>query len=66
MAVAPKPAKDTGTGNARKEPAPGSAGELFAWIADLGAMIPPEELRKFPTDGSKNLDHYLYGHPNVE
>ncbi len=66
MAVAQKPAKDTGTGTARKEPVPGSAGELFEWIADLGSKIPPDELRKFPTDGSKNLDHYLYGHPKVE
>jgi hypothetical protein len=28
--------------------------------------IPPEELAKLPPDLSKNLDHYLYGHPKVK
>ena len=30
------------------------------------AGIPLEELAAIPPDLSKNLDHYLYGHPKVE
>lgn len=25
--------------------------------------IPPEDLARLPTDGARNLDHYLYGSP---
>lgn len=39
------------------------ASSPFAWIDKLMANIPPEELDKFPVDGSVNHDHYLYGAP---
>jgi Arc/MetJ-type ribon-helix-helix transcriptional regulator len=32
-------------------------------IDDLMKDVPEEELAKLPTDGAKNLDHYLYGAP---
>ena len=32
-------------------------------IAALSADASPEELGKAPTDGSAQIDHYLYGHP---
>jgi hypothetical protein len=36
---------------------------FWQWIVELGESIPAEEWAKVPTDGAKNLDHYLYGHP---
>jgi len=35
-------------------------------ISELAASIPDEEWAKVPTDGARNLDHYLYGHPKRE
>lgn len=32
-------------------------------IIDLGKSIPADELTRFPSDGARNLDHYLYGAP---
>jgi hypothetical protein len=32
-------------------------------IDDLIAEIPQKEWSKLPTDGAKNVDHYLYGTP---
>ncbi|MGH2639440.1 MAG: hypothetical protein ACRDF4_09200 [Rhabdochlamydiaceae bacterium] len=35
----------------------------LAWIDDLIASVPPEAWDNFPTEGSVNHDHYLYGAP---
>lgn len=35
-------------------------------VLEIGASVPPEEWEKVPRDLSKNLDHYLYGHPKAE
>ena len=35
-------------------------------IVERGKRIPPEELANFPTDGARNLDHYLYGSPKQD
>ena len=32
-------------------------------IDELMKDVPEDELAKLPTDGAKNLDHYLYGAP---
>jgi len=39
---------------------------IWEIIMELGASIPEEEWAKVPTDGAKNLDHYLYGAPKEE
>lgn len=31
-----------------------------------GKRIPADELANFPTDGARNLDHYLYGAPKQD
>ena len=42
--------------------------ELTIWekIAERGKRIPPEELARIPTDGARNLHHYLYGAPKQD
>ena len=35
-------------------------------IAERGKRIPPEELANVPTDGARNLHHYLYGSPKQD
>ena len=35
-------------------------------IAERGRRIPPEELANVPTDGARNLHHYLYGSPKQD
>jgi|GEM_PF-3141570 len=35
-------------------------------VLEIGAGVPVEEWEKVPRDLSKNLDHYLYGHPKAE
>jgi hypothetical protein len=32
-------------------------------IAEITAEVPAEEFGKLPGDGSREHDHYLYGHP---
>ena len=32
-------------------------------IEAIGKTITPEDLAKFPTDGARNLHHYLHGAP---
>ena len=32
-------------------------------IAEITADVPAEEFDKLPRDGSREHDHYLYGHP---
>lgn len=39
---------------------------IWEIVMELGASIPEEEWAKVPTDGAKNLDHYLYGAPKEE
>jgi hypothetical protein len=38
---------------------------LWQAIAELGESVPEEEWAKVPTDGARNLHHYLYGAPKV-
>ena len=46
----------------RDNPKPPRDGKPFLeWIVDLANSIPEEDVRKMPTDGSINHDHYLYG-----
>ena len=40
--------------------------ELWERLVALSEQIPQEELASFPTDGARNLDHYLYGAPKQE
>lgn len=42
--------------------------ELALWekIVARGKRIPDEELARIPTDGARNLDHYLYGAPKQD
>jgi len=35
-------------------------------IEALGKEIPREELERFPTDGARNLHHYLHGAPKQD
>jgi hypothetical protein len=37
--------------------------DAFAYIAELGAKIPAEELAKLPRDLAENFDHYHDGSP---
>lgn len=36
---------------------------LWEMIEDLADKVPDEAWDELPTDGSINVDHYLYGHP---
>ncbi len=36
---------------------------IWEVIAEISSEIPDEEWEKLPSDGSANLDHYLYGAP---
>lgn len=36
---------------------------LWDSVRDLVESVPPEERSEVPTDGSLNVDHYLYGAP---
>ncbi|MBM4039736.1 MAG: hypothetical protein FJ290_14605 [Planctomycetes bacterium] len=36
---------------------------IWEVIDEIMAKVPEEELRKLPTDGAKNVEHYLYGAP---
>lgn len=39
---------------------------LFRDLAKIAESIPANERAKWPTDISKNVDHYLYGSPKEE
>ncbi|MHB8378049.1 MAG: hypothetical protein ACYDEB_14015 [Dehalococcoidia bacterium] len=39
------------------------AGSIWANIVAIGESIPPNDRARFPRDGARNLDHYLYGTP---
>ena len=47
----------------RKKRAPKEEFDSFAFAIELGRTIPDEELRRMPSDGAKNSDHYLDGSP---
>jgi hypothetical protein len=49
----------------RVEPKP-VEDNVFLRLAQIAARIPPQELAKLPADGSKNIDHYVYGTPKEE
>ena len=51
---------------ARAARRPASPRPIWEVIEKIGASVPKEEWAKVPTDASKNLDHYLYGHPKLE
>jgi Arc/MetJ-type ribon-helix-helix transcriptional regulator len=36
---------------------------ILDMVDELRKQVPPEEFSKLPTDGAKQLDHYLYGSP---
>jgi len=40
-----------------------TAKPIWEVFADLAAQEPPETFDRLPTDGSYNIDHYLYGAP---
>ncbi len=39
-----------------------AAKPIWKIIEEIGAAVPAQEWDKVPTDGARNLDHYLYGH----
>lgn len=36
---------------------------IWEVLREIGNRVPPEEWDKVPSDGSINVDHYLYGAP---
>jgi Arc/MetJ-type ribon-helix-helix transcriptional regulator len=56
-----------GTSVTGEAPSPaGGLGDLVELMAKISSTVPQEEWDKLPTDLSKNIDHYLYGHPKVD
>jgi Arc/MetJ-type ribon-helix-helix transcriptional regulator len=45
------------------ETAPPDPLSILEMVDELRKRVPPEEFAKLPTDGAKQLDHYLYGTP---
>ena len=45
----------------RRERAAKRAVTIWDKIEALGQEIPRDELERFPTDGARNLHHYLHG-----
>jgi hypothetical protein len=65
------PAKRSRTAAPKRAPAAAKRKpkrELALWekIVARGKRIPPEEVANHPTDGARNLDHYLYGVPKQD
>lgn len=46
-----------------QQPAPAKRKPLWERAAELRQSIPAEEWDKVPTDGARQLDHYIYGSP---
>ena len=44
------------------QPVP-QAKSMWAVIEEITSQVPPEAWAELPTDGSINVDHYLYGAP---
>jgi hypothetical protein len=47
----------------RRQPAAAEGKPLWEKIEERIAQAPPETWEDAPTDGSLNVDHYLYGAP---
>jgi hypothetical protein len=43
--------------------APSRERPIWEVIAEISSTVPDEEWAKLPSDGSLNVDHYLYGAP---
>ena len=43
--------------------APRQERPIWEVIAEISSEVPEEEWAKLPSDGSLNVDHYLYGAP---
>ena len=52
-------------GEAASEPVE-SVKTTWEIIQEIVEEIPKDEWDKLPTDGSMNVDHYLYGHPKKQ
>jgi len=48
----------------RRKPKPDKP--LWEKIVERGKRIPLDELANVPTDGARNLHHYLYGSPKQD
>jgi hypothetical protein len=55
-----KPAPKRKSENVQRDPT------LWADLLAIANRIPEESLKKLPRDGSRNLDHYLYGTPKKD
>lgn len=49
-----------------EQPAGGEEGPIWEKIIRLMRDVPPEDWEDVPSDGSINVDHYLYGAPKRE
>jgi hypothetical protein len=50
-----------------KQPPPSGGGQtIWEKVEDLINRVPPEAWEDLPSDGSLNVDHYLYGAPKRE
>ena len=45
-----------------KQP-PAEGKPIWEVLCEIGSQVPPEDWDKVPSDGSINVDHYLYGAP---
>ena len=45
---------------------PSEARPIWEVIEDIMSDTPPEEAAKLPTDGARNIDHYVYGLPKKD
>ena len=48
---------------AATQPMPSNPQGILEMVDELRKQVPPEEFAKLPTDGARQLDHYLYGTP---
>jgi hypothetical protein len=44
-------------------PAAPASKTILEMVDELRKRVPPEEFAKLPTDGARQLDHYIYGSP---
>jgi len=45
------------------QPPPEPKKTIWEKIEEISSRVPPEAWAEVPTDGSMNVDHYLYGAP---
>jgi Arc/MetJ-type ribon-helix-helix transcriptional regulator len=48
---------------AQQPPATAHAQSILEMVDELRKSVPPDEFAKLPTNGARQLDHYLYGSP---